>query len=76
MTDYKFQCPGETTGEENSEFPEDEIDYHIKISNEADRIGRAMISCKDPEEAKALNEKYVRLQNWLTEISFGNVWDD
>ncbi len=75
ISDYKFQCPGEITEDEDCEFPEDEFDYYFKVSNEADRVGRAMIACKDPAEAKILNERYVQLQKWLDEISFDNVWE-
>jgi hypothetical protein len=60
----------------NDEFPEDELDYYLKLLDESHRVGHQMINSTDLKEKQQLTERYTQLQKWLDEISFNNIWND
>jgi hypothetical protein len=62
--------------EDMNEFPEDEVDYYLKLLQESNDVGLLMINNTNPQESEKLTQRHIQLQKWLDEISFNNAWEE
>jgi hypothetical protein len=52
------------------EFPEDELDYYLKLQDEIQSVGKQLVAATDPEEKECLTRHLIQLREWSRECIF------
>lgn len=52
------------------EFPEDELDYYLKLQDEIHLVGKRLVASTDPEEKERLTQHLAQLREWSRECVF------